>query len=98
MRAKTANFAGTTVEHRRSTVSVAGKRVELIDLPGLYGLDATSPEERIAEEALRGTGHFARPTDLVVLVLDATNLERNLYLAGRGAGPEPADGRGAEPD
>ncbi len=82
LRAKTANFAGTTVEHRRATVPIAGRTLELIDLPGLYGLDAASPEERVAEDALRGTGTFERAVNLVVLVLDATNLEQNLYLAG----------------
>jgi ferrous iron transport protein B len=83
LRGKTANLAGTTVELRRAQVTVAGRRVELVDLPGLYGLDAASPEERVTVQAMLGEADGAPPPELVLLVLDATNLERNLYLAGQ---------------
>lgn len=84
LRAKTANFAGTTVDCRFGSMTGAGGRdLELIDLPGLYSLDALSPEEEVAERALRGQiERIGRPA-LVLLVIDATCLERNLFLASQ---------------
>src|SRR5690606_19908745 len=81
LRAHTANFAGTTVEHRRGRVQVAGTDVELVDLPGLYSLDAVTPDERVARSAILGEAYI-QPQALV-LVIDATNLERNLFLASQ---------------
>jgi len=52
LRAKTANFPGTTIETRTARAVLAGRRVRLIDLPGLYSLSATAPEERAARESL----------------------------------------------
>lgn len=83
LRAKTANFPGTTVEHRSARVILSGKTVDLLDLPGLYSLTATTNEERLAKDALLGlTPGVPKPT-IVVLILDATNLERNLFLASQ---------------
>ncbi len=83
LRAKTANFPGTTVEHRVGRVTLGGQTVQLLDLPGLYSLAAATPEEKLTRDALMGqvTGH-PKPT-VVVLIVDATNLERNLYLASQ---------------
>lgn len=81
LRAHTANFAGTTVEHRRGRMQLAGRPLQLIDLPGLYSLDASTPDERVARDIVLGTGPV-KP-DAFVLVLDATNLERNLFLASQ---------------
>ncbi len=81
LRAHTANFAGTTVEHRRGRVPLVGQTAELIDLPGLYSLDASTPDERVARDIIAGTGP-TRP-DLLMLVVDATNLERNLFLTSQ---------------
>lgn len=83
LRAKTANFPGTTVEHRSANLIHNGTTCRLVDLPGLYGLEASSPEERIAEDAITGRLSGVAAPDAVVLVLDATHLERNLFLAGR---------------
>lgn len=86
-RAHTANFAGTTVSHRRGVLKPApgeplrSAPIELVDLPGLYSLEATSPEEKAAVAALRGELPGAAAPDAVVIVVDATNLERNLPLA-----------------
>lgn len=75
-RARTGNYPGVTVE-RRSAKWLAGEReVELVDLPGTYSLSASSPEEQIAVNALLRD----RPA-VVVVVLDATSLQRSLYLA-----------------
>jgi ferrous iron transport protein B len=82
LRAKTANFPGTTVEHRRASAIVAGKQVQLLDLPGLYSLEASSPEQRVARQALLGQIDDDW-CHAVVLVLDATNLCRNLFLAAQ---------------
>jgi len=79
LRAKTANFPGTTIECRSATVSVGGQRVQLLDLPGLYGLNATTAEQRIARDALLDQ---SEPTGAVI-VIDASNLQRNLYLASQ---------------
>ncbi len=83
LRARTANFAGTTVEHRRAATLLGQRRIELIDLPGLYSLDAATPEERVAHSTLIGEATGQTPPDVVVLVVDATNLERNLFLTGQ---------------
>jgi len=81
LRAKTANFPGITVDLRRGQFDAAGQTIDLIDLPGLYSLDALSPEEQVAEDFLRGDVATAEAPDAVLLVLDATNLQRNLFLA-----------------
>lgn len=83
LRAKTANFPGTTIERRVGTMTLPQGTVELIDLPGLYSLAGATSEERIARDVI--LGHFPgvpRPA-AVIVVLDATNLERNLYLASQ---------------
>ncbi len=81
LQAKTANYPEITVDLRKSTLNLAGTRAELIDLPGMYSLDAVSPEEAVAKSVLRGEIGDARVPDGVVLVVDATNVERNLFLA-----------------
>jgi ferrous iron transport protein B len=81
LRAKTANFPGITVDLREGILPLPDRTIELVDLPGLYSLDALSPEETVTEAFLRGNvGGDALPK-VVLLVLDATNLERNLFLA-----------------
>lgn len=83
LRAKTANFPGTTVTHRMGTIESGGRSLHLVDLPGMYSLQPTTPEERVAVEAFLGSGpHNAKP-DVAILVADATNLERNLFLASQ---------------
>lgn len=81
LRAKTANYPGITVDLRKGPFNLAHETIELIDLPGLYSLDASSPEERVAKSILEGEHAHETLPDAVVLVLDATNIERNLFLA-----------------
>jgi ferrous iron transport protein B len=83
LRARTANFPGTTVEHRRGHLRLAGREASLVDLPGLYGLEATTAEQRVARQALEGQIPGTPLPDVTVVVLDATNLQRNLFLAGQ---------------
>jgi ferrous iron transport protein B len=79
LRDKTANFPGTTLERRLGSLLLGGRRVEVEDLPGLYGLAASSPEERVARDALLGNAGRPRPAAALVVV-DQTGLARNLYL------------------
>lgn len=81
-RAKTSNFPGTTTSARIGRAMVGGDRlVDIVDLPGLYQLSLDAPESRIARDVLAGAGLFARP-DVVLVVIDACNLTRNLVLVG----------------
>jgi len=78
-RQKVTNYPGVTVE--RFEGSLEGEdRVSILDVPGTYSLSARSPEEEIAIRSIAGLGADACP-DLVVVVVDATQLSRNLYLA-----------------
>lgn len=83
LRAKTANFPGTTIERRHGHTRLAERRVKLLDLPGLYSLSSITPEERIVHDVLLGQVPDQPRPRAVVLLLDATNLERNLYLASQ---------------
>ena len=69
------NYPGVTVEKKEGTVDFGGKRYRIVDLPGTYSLSAHSPEEVVARDFLVND----KP-DVVVQVVDSTNLERNLYL------------------
>ena len=75
LRQHVGNWPGKTVERRAGTLRAHGREITLIDLPGAYSLSAHSPEELVARECLVTT-----PLDAVINVVDATNLERNLYL------------------
>ncbi|MBI5609920.1 MAG: 50S ribosome-binding GTPase, partial [Deltaproteobacteria bacterium] len=78
-RAHVGNYPGVTVEQRAGDHRCAdGQLWRVHDLPGAYSLTAHSPEEEIAHQAL--TGHFGEPPQVVVVVLDASNLARNLLL------------------
>ena len=83
LRAKTANFPGTTVERRVGRVHLGSRQVVVVDLPGLYSLDSTSLEEKLASDALRGRLDGHSTPDAALVVVDATNLERNLFLVSQ---------------
>lgn len=80
LKQKVANYPGVTVERKVGHWELAGRSAELIDLPGLYSLDATSLDEQIARDVLLGKMPGAKKPHAVIAVVDATNLERNLYL------------------
>lgn len=69
------NYAGTTVEFSRGPLWAEGKRMELIDVPGAYTLEATCVAEQVASDFCT-----REKAELIINVVDATNLERNLYL------------------
>jgi ferrous iron transport protein B len=77
------NYPGVTVEEKVGRFIHEGVAVDLVDLPGTYSLAARSPDERVAVAMLRGElPRVARP-ECVVVVADATNLERNCYLVAQ---------------
>jgi ferrous iron transport protein B len=82
LRAKTANFPGTTVERKVGRLHLNHRQIVVVDLPGLYSLDSKSPDEKLAADALQGKLEHTAP-DAVLVVVDATNLERNLFLASQ---------------
>ena len=80
-RQKVANYAGVTVERKEGRyLNSAGKTVRVLDLPGAYSLHPRSPDERVTCEVLAGNATGEKRPDLVVCVVDATNLRRNLRL------------------
>ncbi len=83
LRAKTANFAGTTVECRTGLARLGDREVELLDLPGLYSLSDSADEERLAHDAVHGEAPGLPRAAAVVLLVDASRLERNLFLASQ---------------
>ncbi len=80
LKQKVANYPGVTVERKEGPWRLSNGEANLIDLPGLYSLDATSLDEQIAREIITGELPSVPRPDAIVAVVDATNLERNLYL------------------
>ncbi|MBE7515967.1 MAG: ferrous iron transport protein B [Chloracidobacterium sp.] len=80
LKQKVANYPGVTVERKEGHWQLGDRSATLIDLPGLYSLDATSLDEQIARNVITGQQSGVRKPDVVIAVVDATNLERNLYL------------------
>ena len=84
LRQRVGNFAGVTVERVEGTYRTSsGRRVSCLDLPGSYSLSASSPDEQIALEVLLGRARDGWRPDVVVVVVDAVHLERNLFLASQ---------------
>ena len=83
LRQKVANYPGVTVESKTGQWTLLPElpSARLIDLPGLYSLDTTSLDEEIARDILLGRAATIAKPDAIVVVVDATNLVRNLYLA-----------------
>jgi ferrous iron transport protein B len=84
MRQRVGNYSGVTVERVEGRYrDAAGAPVVVLDLPGTYSLSAASPDEEIALGVLLGRAPGVRAPDVVVVVIDAQNLERNLFLASQ---------------
>lgn len=83
LRAKVGNYAGVTVERKEGPLQGASPDcpVTILDLPGTYSLSPQSLDEQIVRDVLLARLPEVQPPDLVVLVVDASNLERNLYYA-----------------
>jgi ferrous iron transport protein B len=82
LRQKVANFPGVTVEHRMGKAKLKEQHeVFLVDLPGVYSLNPRAEDEQVTHDVLKGERpDFPKP-DAVILILDSTNLGRNLVLA-----------------
>jgi len=72
---KVGNWPGVTVERKTGSYNHGGRGIEVVDLPGIYSLSATSLDEQIARDYV-----ISGEPDLIVNIVDASNLERNLYL------------------
>src|SRR3954462_3293439 len=81
LRQKVANYPGVTVEKKTGRCKLPdGRKADVIDLPGTYSLISRSPDEQVAMEVLRGLRKDTPAPDVVIVVVDASNLQRNLYL------------------
>lgn len=81
-RQKVANYPGVTVERKSGRLSLPdGRPVELVDLPGAYGLEASSPDEEVTRDVVLGRQDGERTPDALLVVLDATNLDNHLRFA-----------------
>ncbi|MGA7161143.1 MAG: ferrous iron transport protein B [Bacteroidota bacterium] len=81
LRQKVGNYPGVTVEKKEGRIVFEdGTEAVLLDLPGTYSLTANSPDEKVATDILLGRVDYTPLPELVVCVVDASNLERNLYL------------------
>ncbi|HVT74159.1 MAG TPA: ferrous iron transport protein B [Lacunisphaera sp.] len=81
LRQKVGNYPGVTVEKKIGTAwSQHGQPIQIIDLPGAYSLAARSPDEAVLRDVLLGRREDTPQPDRIICVVDASNLERNLYL------------------
>ncbi|WP_417323320.1 ferrous iron transporter B [Erythrobacter aureus] len=81
-RQKIANYPGVTVERKAGRLALPdGDSVELIDLPGSYSFDAASPDEDVTRKVVHGEFEGEAIPEVIVLVLDASNLEQHLVFA-----------------
>lgn len=80
LRAKTANYPGVTVARREASIRLGDSALSLVDLPGTYSLSPVSPDEEVVLEALQGQIDGVKGPDALLVVADATTLERSLLL------------------
>jgi ferrous iron transport protein B len=80
VRQRVGNYPGVTVEKKLGSLDLDGTRCQLVDLPGTYSLAPRSPDEMVAVDVLLGRQPDVGRIDAVLSILDASNLERNLYL------------------
>src|SRR5687768_5308126 len=83
VRQRVGNYPGVTVEKKIGQLRHEGQQFELIDLPGTYSLAPRSPDEMVTVDVLLGRRDNATPPDVVISIVDASNLERNLFLVSQ---------------
>ncbi|HYW81099.1 MAG TPA: ferrous iron transporter B, partial [Thermoguttaceae bacterium] len=83
IRQRVGNYPGVTIEKKTGRMEHAGQQYELIDLPGLYSLAPRSRDEVVAVDVLLGRMDDSSAPDAVVCIVDASNLQRNLYLVSQ---------------
>ncbi|WP_176592514.1 ferrous iron transporter B [Sphingobium sp. EM0848] len=81
-RQKLGNYPGVTVERKAGRFSLSdGRPIELVDLPGTYSLNPTSPDEQVTRDVILGKQQGERLPDALVVVVDASNLDNHLRFA-----------------
>ena len=83
MNVRTGNYPGVTVERKVGRCRFGDAAVELVDLPGTYSLAPRSPDELVTVQVLTGERVGERPVDVIVCVVNAALLERNLFLVSQ---------------
>lgn len=83
VRQRVGNYPGVTVEKKIGHMEHAGQRMALVDLPGTYSLAPRSPDEMVTVDVLLGRRSDVPAIDAVLCIVDASNLERNLYLVSQ---------------
>ncbi|HUG71653.1 MAG TPA: ferrous iron transport protein B [Pirellulaceae bacterium] len=83
VRQRTGNYPGVTVEKKLGRAEFHGQLFTIVDLPGSYSLAPRSPDEMIAVDVLLGRQNAVDEPDAVLCIVDASNLERNLYLVSQ---------------
>jgi ferrous iron transport protein B len=83
MRQRVGNYPGVTVETKKGRLMLGRQALELVDLPGTYSLAPRSPDEMVAVDVILGRQSGEARPDVVVSIVDASNLERNLYLTSQ---------------
>ena len=82
-RQRVGNYPGVTVEKKIGSTTIEGRGFKLIDLPGTYSLAPRSPDEMVAVDVLLGRRTDVPRPDAILCIVDASNLERNLYLVSQ---------------
>src|ERR1700719_2192022 len=79
LRQRVGNYPGVTVETKKGQMTCGGQLFDVIDLPGTYSLAPRSPDEMVAVDVVLGRRDDLPAVDAVLSIVDASNLERNLY-------------------
>jgi ferrous iron transport protein B len=80
MRQRVGNYPGVTVEIKKGKLRYRGQTLDLVDLPGTYSLAPRSPDELLCVDLVLGQHPQEPRPDIIISIVDASNLERNLYL------------------
>jgi ferrous iron transport protein B len=83
VRQRVGNYPGVTVEKKTGRLQHEGQTFELVDLPGTYSLAPRAPDEMVTVDLLLGRRTGEQPPDVILSIVDASNLERNLYLVSQ---------------
>src|SRR5262245_49500702 len=83
VRQRIGNYPGVTVEKKIGHLQHAGRQWALVDLPGTYSLAPRSPDEMVVVDLLLGRCQDMPACDAILCIVDASNLERNLYLVSQ---------------
>lgn len=83
VRQRVGNYPGVTVEKKLGTAEFHGQAFTIVDLPGTYSLSPRSPDEMVAVDVLLGRQADVPAIDVVLCIVDASNLERNFYLVSQ---------------